>query len=138
MTEQDRMAELELAAGALAAIQRLLDSGNIPRGTFADDQVRNLVALYNQRGDEIERLRDNIAELVRQPAAGAMTGRPQDHVLVAAINRIYRAKVYEGGEMKNGISVEMIAAITAAAAAANRHPEIERLDRAVAGLEERS
>lgn len=37
----------EMAAGALDAIQTLLDSGEVPRGTFPDDQVRNLVALYN-------------------------------------------------------------------------------------------
>ena len=46
----------EMALGALDAIQKLLDDGRIPRGTFADEQVQNLVALYNQRGDEIERL----------------------------------------------------------------------------------
>ena len=47
----------DMARGALAAIQDLLDDGGIPRGTFGDEQVQNLVALYNQRGDEIERLR---------------------------------------------------------------------------------
>lgn len=49
--------DAEMASGALISIHELLDNGGIPRGTFADDQVRNLVALYNQRGDEIERLR---------------------------------------------------------------------------------
>ena len=48
--------DYEMASGALVAIKTLLDSGNIPRGTFADDQVRNLVALYNQRGDHITQL----------------------------------------------------------------------------------
>lgn len=47
----------EMAEGALRAIQELLDKGDIPRGTFADDQVRNLVAFYNRRGLEIDELR---------------------------------------------------------------------------------
>jgi hypothetical protein len=47
----------EMADGALDAIQKLLDEGNVPRGTFPDDQVRNLVAMYNRRGDEIDALR---------------------------------------------------------------------------------
>jgi hypothetical protein len=46
----------ELAQGALDSIRALLDDGCIPRGTFADDQVRNLVALYNLRGDRIAKL----------------------------------------------------------------------------------
>lgn len=59
----DRIEELELKLTnaemgdqALEAIQQLLDSGDIPRGTFADDQVRNLVAMYNQRGERIKEL----------------------------------------------------------------------------------
>lgn len=80
-----------------------------------------------------EHLRDSIADLARDGLlATLMVGRPQVRVLVEAIARIYGAKVYEGGEMKNGISVEMIAAISDAARAANLHPEIERLDRAAA------
>jgi hypothetical protein len=58
----------EMASGALLAIQELLDSGGIPRGTFADDQVRNLVALYNQRGDALQETRCQIN----------MTARPDD------------------------------------------------------------
>lgn len=37
-----------MALGALDSIQKLLDEGGIPRGTFAYDQVRNLVAMYNK------------------------------------------------------------------------------------------
>jgi hypothetical protein len=47
-----------LAEGALRSIQQLLDDGNIPRGTFADEQVQNLVAMYNQRGDALIGARD--------------------------------------------------------------------------------
>lgn len=57
----DPLMTADMAAGALAAIRNLLDDGGIPRGTFGDDQVRNLVALYNQRGDELTRLRARIA-----------------------------------------------------------------------------
>jgi hypothetical protein len=39
--------DAEMAHGALHAIHELLDSGGVPRGTFADDHVRNLVAMYN-------------------------------------------------------------------------------------------
>jgi Helix-turn-helix domain len=39
--------DAEMARGALQAIHELLDSGGVPRGTFADDHVRNLVAMYN-------------------------------------------------------------------------------------------
>ena len=52
-----------MAEGALSAIKALLDDGGIPRGTFADDQVRNLVALYNQRGDAINRLEAQCAAM---------------------------------------------------------------------------
>lgn len=38
----------EMAFGCLHSIQELLDSGGVPRGTFADDQVRNLVAMFNK------------------------------------------------------------------------------------------
>jgi hypothetical protein len=48
----------DMAGGALDAIQRLLDSGGIPRGTFADEQVHNLVVMYHQRGAEIALLRE--------------------------------------------------------------------------------
>ena len=50
-----------MAQGALEAIRDLLDDGGIPRGTFADDQVRNLVTLYNQRGDRITELEEALA-----------------------------------------------------------------------------
>lgn len=56
--EVDQINE-EMACGALEAIHRLLDNGGIPRGTFADDQVRNLIAIYNKcrRLLAIERIR---------------------------------------------------------------------------------
>ena len=54
----------DLAHGALDNIRELLDDGSIPRGTFVDDQVRNLVALYNWRGEEIERLRADIGRAI--------------------------------------------------------------------------
>lgn len=53
----------EMAEGALDAIQRLLDDGGIPRGAFADDQVGNLVALYNQRGDIIRSLWERLTTM---------------------------------------------------------------------------
>ena len=52
------MANNGIAGGALLSIQRLLDDGGIPRGTFADDQVRNLVALYNRRGTALIEARE--------------------------------------------------------------------------------
>jgi hypothetical protein len=48
----------EMAGGALFEIHRLLDTGGIPRGTFADDHVRNLVALHNQCKAEIALMRE--------------------------------------------------------------------------------
>lgn len=51
-----------MAAGALGAIQKLLDDGGIPRGTFADDQVCNLVALYNRRGWALQWIWENCGE----------------------------------------------------------------------------
>src|SRR3990167_5883304 len=56
---RDREIDNEMAAGALNAIHELLDSGGIPRGTFADDHVRNLVALYNQRGAALKSIAAN-------------------------------------------------------------------------------
>ena len=56
--EQIKEINEEMASCALASIQVLLDDGGIPRGTFADDQVRNLVALYNQRGARILELEE--------------------------------------------------------------------------------
>jgi hypothetical protein len=50
--------ERAMAGGAIEAIHRLLDSGGIPRGAFADDHVQNLVALYKLRGEEIALLRE--------------------------------------------------------------------------------
>lgn len=65
----------EMAAGALDAIHALLDDGGIPRGTFADDHVRNLVVLYNQRGARIEEL-----EKAMEPVAtGEMLDVTCDH-----------------------------------------------------------
>lgn len=49
--EEIKTIDKDMAEGALQAIQELLDSGGIPRGTFADDQVRNLVVMYNQAVD---------------------------------------------------------------------------------------
>lgn len=46
----------ELARGALDAIHRLLDSGGIPRGTFADDHVRNLVCFYNWQEEALHQI----------------------------------------------------------------------------------
>ena len=76
-----------MAHGALKAIRDLLDDGKIPRGTFADDQVRNLVALYNQRGDEIGRLRqalEGIRGIAFQPCKDEMCYRPTLEKMKAA------------------------------------------------------
>lgn len=49
MTEAEAaQIDAEMAIGSLHAIHNLLDDGGIPRGTFADDHVRNLVALYEE------------------------------------------------------------------------------------------
>lgn len=53
----------EMAHGALHAIHELLDDGGVPRGTFADDHVRNLVAMYNQRGMRIRELEAECAAI---------------------------------------------------------------------------
>jgi len=37
-----------MAEGALNAIHQLLDSSGIPRGTYGDDHVCNLVVMYNK------------------------------------------------------------------------------------------
>jgi hypothetical protein len=61
------MSNNELAEGALLSIQRLLDDGGIPRGTFADEQVQNLVALYNQRGAALIEARDALIRALCEP-----------------------------------------------------------------------
>jgi hypothetical protein len=61
----------DMASGAIDAIRRGLDQMKIPRGTFSDDQVRNLAALYNQRGDYIRELEN---ALIGQSSATS----PQD------------------------------------------------------------
>jgi len=74
-------ADADMARGALAAIQDLLDDGGIPRGTFGDEQVQNLVVLYNQRGDEIKRLRAGLG------AATCPFPIPGDDGTVGALGR---------------------------------------------------
>ena len=59
----------DMAHGALHNIQELLDSGNVPRGTFADDQVRNLVAMYNQVKHERDAAFRAGAEAMQEAAA---------------------------------------------------------------------
>ena len=78
LTKSAKRATNDMAHGALAAIQELLDQGGIPRGTFADEQVQNLVALYNQRGDEIDRLRAALIEAARHLDNAAATARAYD------------------------------------------------------------
>ena len=77
MRENERLKaeaqDAEMASGALVAIQSLLDGGGIPRGMYADDQVRNLICLYNRRGDEIERIREK-ANIDALEAAGLLHG----------------------------------------------------------------
>ncbi len=53
----------DMAHGALESIQSLLDSGGIPRGTFADDQVRNLVVMYNIEKTRADDLEAEVADL---------------------------------------------------------------------------
>ena len=79
MTEAEAaQIDAEMAIGSLQAIHNLLDDGGIPRGTFADDHVRNLVALYNQRGDEIERLREALAAIWAVEGWGEDLARAQN------------------------------------------------------------
>lgn len=52
----------DMAQDALQAIHELLDSGGVPRGTFADDHVRNLVAMYNQLRQAGDALREVFGE----------------------------------------------------------------------------
>jgi hypothetical protein len=54
-TAEAHACDNELAAGALESIHELLDYGGVPRGTFADDHVRNLVAMFNQMKDRAEK-----------------------------------------------------------------------------------
>ena len=79
MTEAEAaQIDAEMAIGSLQAIHNLLDDGGIPRGTFADDHVRNLVALYNQRGDEIERLREALVAIWAVEGWGEDLARAQN------------------------------------------------------------
>lgn len=59
----------EMAAGALSAISDALTAGSIPKGTFADDQVRNLIAFYNWQRKALE----------------AIAGREEDPEQIAAV-----------------------------------------------------
>lgn len=45
-----------MAGGALDAVHDLLDQMDVPRGTFADDHVRNLIVMYNCKCAEIRKL----------------------------------------------------------------------------------
>lgn len=78
-----------MAAGALAAIHALLDDGGIPRGTFADDHVRNLVALYNQRGAELDRLRAAL-DHIRLECEATHTGQERAYTALSRIDGIAR------------------------------------------------
>src|ERR1700678_989982 len=44
----------EMAEGAMQSVHELLDRLGIPRGTFSDDHVGNLVVCYNKRGKALE------------------------------------------------------------------------------------
>ena len=44
----------EMAEGAMDCVHDLLDRLGIPRGTFADDHVTNLVVCYNKRGKALK------------------------------------------------------------------------------------
>jgi hypothetical protein len=63
--ERDKLGDenmnAQMAHGALEAIHELLDSGGIPRGTFADDHVRNLVAMYNNLKAERDQFMEQAA-----------------------------------------------------------------------------
>jgi len=74
--QREEIADAELAQGALASIRALLDDGKIPRGTFADDQVRNLVAMYNQQREALKLAREVFRDLCRP-----YTGNPEDKTL---------------------------------------------------------
>jgi hypothetical protein len=50
---------------------------------------------------------------------------PAPHPLVSAIEAVYRAQVYEGGRLENGISLELTGAISRAACAAGLRPQLE-------------
>jgi hypothetical protein len=82
---ESRIVNASMAEGALAAIHELLDSGGIPRGTFADDHVRNLVALYNQRGDRIAELEAPLKKHNDRPA----------EVVAPALYRHYTAELVQ-------------------------------------------
>jgi hypothetical protein len=87
------MANNELAEGALLSIQQLLDDGGIPRGTFVDDQVRNLVALYNRRGDRLQEvvalakeMRDVLNKALNEPLI--YTGAIEEPMRTCGIGRV--------------------------------------------------
>lgn len=50
----------ELARGALHAIHEFLDHNGVPRGTFADDHVKNLGFMYAQRGRDAARIIESL------------------------------------------------------------------------------
>ena len=83
----------EMAHGALHAIHDLLDDWGIPRGTFADDHVRNLVAMYNQRG---LRIRELEAEL------GSLKAKTIEECKKAIVNVRFGAPSNWGGDRPRG------------------------------------
>jgi len=53
----------EMDRGVLDYIRSGLEHFGVPRGTFADDQFDNFVAMYNRRGDMLNSLNGEISSL---------------------------------------------------------------------------
>lgn len=47
-----------MGAGAMRASAEMMDRFGIPAGTFADEQVHNLIVMWLERGREIEQMRE--------------------------------------------------------------------------------
>lgn len=88
-----------MAHGALKSIRDLLDSGGIPRGTFPDEQVRNLVVMYNEALEKLDVLQKKVAkidELMRAHWTGYLPGN------ASAINAIFNALQKQGDQQHDG------------------------------------
>jgi hypothetical protein len=91
----------EMAECVLDYIRSALEHFGVPKGTFADDQFDNFVALYNQRGDmitamngETNALRDRISSMEGILVEIANWPNPENHPQMQAM-KIWAASVID-------------------------------------------